>query len=147
MTTLKDRIHADMIASMKAGDAVKTMTLRTVLGVLDNAESAGKVRKALTDQEIQEVLRKESKKRRETAVEYREHNRAHVAEKEEVEADTIDTYLPSFYPEDVLRERIADILKDVTVTGPAVIGVVMKALKGDARVDMSLASKIARESL
>ena len=49
MSALKDQLHSDLTASMKARDALRTSTLRMVLAAITNAEVAGKEAEELSE--------------------------------------------------------------------------------------------------
>src|SRR3954449_12863240 len=72
MSELKDRLRADLTASMKARDTVASSTLRMLLTAVTNAEGAGKQQRELSDDDIVGVLSTEAKKRREAAVAYQD---------------------------------------------------------------------------
>ena len=67
MPGLKDRLRADLTTAMKGRDELTTATLRMVLSAVSAEEVAGKEARELTDDEVQAVLRREAKKRREAA--------------------------------------------------------------------------------
>ena len=67
MSSLKDRLRADLTTAMKARDELRSSTLRMVLAAVTNAEVAGKTAKTLSDDEVIGVLTSETKKRREAA--------------------------------------------------------------------------------
>ena len=52
MSALKDRLRADLTASMKARDEVRSSTLRMVLTAITNAEVAGKAQRELSDDDV-----------------------------------------------------------------------------------------------
>lgn len=138
MSTLKDRLRADLTASMKARDEVRSSTLRMVLTAITNAEVAGKVQRELTDDDIIGVLSTEAKKRREAAVAFKEGDRPEMAAKEAAEGEVIADYLPA----QLTETEIADLVTSAIVqTGAAeegmramgkVMGVVSPQVKGRA---------------
>jgi uncharacterized protein YqeY len=138
MSSLKDRLRADLTTAMKARDELRSSTLRMVLAAVTNAEVAGKTAKVLTDEEVVTVLGAEAKKRREAATAFAEGGRAESAEKERAEAEVIAAYLP----EQLTEAEIADIVTAaVAATGAAgegmkamgkVMGVVQPQVKGRA---------------
>ena len=67
MSELKERLRADLTTAMKARDELRTATLRMVLAAVSAEEVAGKEARELSDDEVQAVLRREAKKRREAA--------------------------------------------------------------------------------
>ena len=56
VSQLKDRLRADLTASIKARDEVRSSTLRMVLTSVTNAEVAGKEARELTDEDVLGVL-------------------------------------------------------------------------------------------
>ena len=94
MSDLKDRLRADLTASIKARDEVRSSTLRMVLTAVTNAEVAGKQSRELSDEDVLGVLTSESKKRREAAEAFADAGRDEQAAKERAEAAVIADYLP-----------------------------------------------------
>ena len=67
MSALKDKLKADLTASMKSRDEVRTRTIRMALAAVNVEEVSGKTVRELSDDEILKVLAKEAKSRREAA--------------------------------------------------------------------------------
>lgn len=138
MSTLKDRLRADLTTAMKARDEIRSSTLRMVLTAVTNAEVSGKAARELSDDEVLTVLTSESKKRREAAAAFEDGGRAEMAAKERAEAEVIADYLP----EQLSAEEIAELVRAaVESTGAAgegmkamgrVMGVVTPQTKGRA---------------
>lgn len=138
MSALKDRLRADLTASIKSGEKVRSSTLRMVLTAVTNAEVAGKQARELSDADVLGVLSSESKKRREAAEAFDAADRTEQADKERAEAAVIAGYLP----EQLSAEEIAALVADaITQTGAAelgprgigaVMGVVSPQVKGRA---------------
>ena len=138
MSDLKDRLRADLTASIKARDEVRSSTLRMVLTAITNAEVAGKQARELTDDDVVAVLASEAKKRREAAAAFTDGGRAEMAAKEAAEAEVIADYLPA----QLTDEEVADIITSaIAQTGAAaegmramgkVMGMVQPQVKGRA---------------
>ncbi len=136
--SLKDRLRADLTASMKARDEVRSSTLRMVLTAVTNAEVAGKAHRELSDDDIIGVLSTEAKKRREAAAAFGDAGRAEMAEKETAEAAVIADYLPAKLSD----EEIADLVTSaIAQSGAAsegmramgkVMGMIQPQVKGRA---------------
>jgi uncharacterized protein len=94
VSDLKDRLRADLTASMKARDGLRSSTLRMLLTSITNAEVAGKEQRRLTDEDVVGVLSTEAKRRREAATAFEDAGRSDSAEKERAEAGIIAEYLP-----------------------------------------------------
>ena len=120
MSELKDRLRADLIAAMKARDALTTATLRLALAAVTNAEVAGTEARELTDAEVIAVLRKEVRKRGEAAEAFGGAGRAEQAAKERAEADVLSAYLPRALTEDEVAELVRSAVESVAAsTGSA----------------------------
>ena len=76
MAELKDRLRADLTASMKERNDIRTRTLRMVLTEISKEEVSGAASRELDDAEIQRLLVREAKRRREAADAFRDAGRA-----------------------------------------------------------------------
>src|ERR1041384_1102989 len=95
MAELKDKLRAELTASMKARDDLRSSTIRMVLTAITNAEVAGKQARELTDDDVLGVLATENKKRREAATAFDDAGRAELAAKERAESAIITEFLPA----------------------------------------------------
>ncbi|MFI6261321.1 GatB/YqeY domain-containing protein [Micromonospora sp. NPDC051006] len=127
MSTLKDRLTADMRSALKARDELTTSTLRMALAAVGNAEVAGKAKRELTDDEVLAVLTKEAKKRREAASAFSEAGRGEQAAKESAEEEVLERYLPKQLSDAELTELVTGALSAGGFTGKAQMGPAMKA--------------------
>jgi uncharacterized protein YqeY len=124
--TVLDRVKSDLTAAMKAGERDRVGALRLVLSELQKAAKEG------GDDELA-VLRRERKRRLESARAYRDGGREDLAEPEDREATLIESYLPAELPDDELERLVADAVTETQPEGPRDMGKVMKAAM--ARVD------------
>jgi uncharacterized protein YqeY len=118
--TLADRVKQDLTSAMKAGEKDRVGALRLVLSELQKAAKDG------GDDELA-VLRRERKRRHESASAFREGGRPELAEGEEAEAEIISAYLPAELSDDELRAIVADAVSETGATSPKDMGGVMKA--------------------
>ncbi|MBA3264793.1 MAG: GatB/YqeY domain-containing protein [Nocardioidaceae bacterium] len=130
MASLKDRLRAELTASMKARDELRSSTLRLVLTAISTAEVAGKQAKALTDDDVTGVLASESKKRREAASAFADADRAELAAKERAEAAIIAEFLPEPLTDAEIGQLVATTIAELGVAGdgPRAMGRVMGAI-------------------
>ena len=129
MTNLKEQIHIDLTAAIKAKDSLTSGTLRMVLSAITNEEVSGKEARVLNDQDLITVLNREAKKRKEAATAYDEAKRPELADKERAELGIIQAYLPEALSDEDLAKIIADAVAQVAAsgaTGPSAMGAVMK---------------------
>ncbi|MFC7625721.1 GatB/YqeY domain-containing protein [Microlunatus sp. GCM10028923] len=130
MAELKERLHADMVASLKARDSVRTSTLRMVLTAITEAEVSGKAAKELTAEQELDVVIKEAKKRRESEEAYADAGRTDLADKERAEAEVLADYLPQQLGEAEIAELVREAIAETGAAelGPRGIGKVMGVL-------------------
>jgi uncharacterized protein YqeY len=138
MSTLKDRLRADLTAAIKSRDELRSSTLRMVLTAVTNAEVAGKEAKVLSDDEVIGVLSSEAKKRREAAIAFDEGGRVEMAAKERAEAVVLADYLPEQLGPDEIAKVVTEAVEKLGVAGAGqkamgqVMGVVQPQVKGKA---------------
>ena len=129
MTNLKEQLHTDLTAAIKAKDSLTSGTLRMVLAAITNEEVSGKEARVLNDQDMITVLNREAKKRKEAATAYDEAKRPELADKERAELGIIQAYLPAALSDEDLAKIIASAVAEVAAggsTGPSAMGAVMK---------------------
>ena len=129
MTNLKEQIHIDLTAAIRAKDSLTSGTLRMVLSAITNEEVSGKEARVLDDQDMITVLNREAKKRKEAATAYDDAKRPELADKERAELEIIQAYLPAALSDEDLAKIISDAVATVAAsgsTGQSAMGAVMK---------------------
>ncbi|WP_344364181.1 GatB/YqeY domain-containing protein [Streptomyces gobitricini] len=129
MTTLKSKLQEDLNVAIKERDELRSSTLRLTLAAITKEEVAGKEKRELSDDEVQKVIAKEAKKRREAAEAFAQGGRAEQAERERAEGVILDAYLPQQLSDDELKQIVAqavDEAKAAGAEGPRAMGAVMK---------------------
>lgn len=147
MSALKEKLHADMSTAMKARDDVRLRTLRMALTAVSNEEVSGKQARELTDEEVQRILVREAKKRREAGEAFAAAGRAEQAAAERAEGDVLAEYLPAQMSDEELAAIIDAAITETGAAGPRGIGQVMKVVKpkiGDSVEGGRLAAEIKR---
>jgi len=118
MAELKDRIRADLTASMKGRDEVRTRTLRMVLTEISKEEVSGTSSRELDDAEIQRLLTREAKRRREAAEAFRDAGRTDQATAELAEGEVLAEYLPAQLDDASLTGLVAAAVAETGASGP-----------------------------
>lgn len=129
MSSLHERLRADMTAAMKAKDGLTRDTLRMVLTAVRTAETSGTTATELSDDEVLAVLTKEAKKRREAAEAFDGAGRTESAQRERDEAKVLARYLPAELSDAELTELVAAELADGGFTEPRQMGQAMKQIQ------------------
>jgi uncharacterized protein len=127
--SLKERLHGDLNAAMKARDELTTATLRMALTAVTTEEVAGSTARQLSDDEVLRVLGREAKKRREAAEAFDGAGRTELAERERAEGTVLDRYLPAQLGDDELGELVAAAIAEAGATTPRDMGAVMKLVQ------------------
>ncbi|MGC4947282.1 GatB/YqeY domain-containing protein [Streptomyces sp. DT224] len=129
MTTLKSKLKEDLTTAMKARDELTSSTLRLTLTAITKEEVGGKTARELSDDEVQKVIAKEAKKRREAADAFAKGGRTEQAEREKKEGAILEAYLPQQLSDEELTAIVAsavDEAKAAGAEGPRAMGAVMK---------------------
>ena len=131
---MENRIQADMVAAMKAKDAVKLASLRAVKAAVLLAKTAEGGSGEVTDQDIVKIIQKLVKQRKESAQQYTDAGRPELAENELAEAAVMEVYLPLQLSEEEVKAELTKIIAEVGASKPSdmgkVMGVATKRLAG-----------------
>ncbi len=163
--TLQDQLKNDMKDAMRGREELRLGVIRMALAALQQAQM-GKVKAefdrvgeegaadvdrtaALSETEMQAVVAKEIKRRREAAELYLKANRHELAAQEEAEAGILAGYLPAQLSAEELRPLVAAVIAELGVRGPAdqskLMPVLMQRLKD--RAEGRTINQVARELL
>lgn len=150
--SLKQRMRAESIEHLKAGNKLELTTLRNVLGEIETREKSGKTPVELDDTQVEALLRKEVARRRETAITYTGAGLSDRAAAETAEADFLDMYLPKGLTPQEAEAIVAKTLASLAVEGELTIkdmGRVMKAVGVEiaGRFDGKTVSGMVRAAL
>ena len=138
--TLYETIGSHLKEAMKSGDTLKRDTIRLLQSAVKNmAIEKRKAPGELTDDEVEDVIRRMVKQRKDSIEQYRTGNREDLAEKEMVELNLLAVYLPQALPEEELRPIVAAALAASGITAKTqmgqAMGAAMKAVAGRASGD------------
>lgn len=148
MSELKDRLRTDLTDSMKSRDELRTATLRMTLTAVSNEEVAGQQARELSDGEVQAVIRRELKKRREAAQAFADAGRPDSAERERAEAQVLSGYLPVELTDAELGTLVAAAIVESGASGSPAMGQVMRIVQPNVagRADGSrVAAEVRRQ--
>ena len=143
MAPLLDRLQTDLTAARKAQNKSQVLLLGTIIADARNREI--ELKRALSDDDVVDVLRKGIKKRRESIEMYDKGGRKDLADTERAEADALGAYLPAAASEDDIRAAVAAAIQGGANNVGAVMGKVMAQFKG--RADGGVINAIVREEL
>lgn len=153
MTTLKERLHADVVSHMKDRNKVALTTVRNVLGEIETREKSGKTPVVLDDAQVTSLLQKEAAKRRDTARIYAEAGEPDRAAAEIAEAEIIEAYLPKALTAAEVEAIVDAVIGELRAEGTELtmrqLGAVMKPVtaKVAGRFDGKAVSDIVRSRI
>lgn len=134
--SLAEKIASDLINAMKAKDKVALEAIRAAKTAFILAKSEKGATSVLTPEEELKIVQKLVKQRRESAAIYKEQNRMDLYEKEVIEADVLERYLPAKMSDEELTDIIREIINRTGAKSPAemgkVMGLAVKELAGKA---------------
>jgi len=128
MTTLKSKLQDDLTVAIKARDELRSSTLRLTLTAIQKEEVAGTEARELSDSEVEKIIAREAKKRREAAEAFDQGGRPERAERERAEGEVIGEYLPAQLGDDELRDLVAAAIAETGAAGPQAMGQGMKVV-------------------
>jgi uncharacterized protein YqeY len=147
---LKSRIEQDLKAAMLAKEAAAVTVLRGLKAtILDVEVAEGKREEGLDDAEIEKLLMKEIKRRKEAIVMYEANGRGDLVESEKFEQEILEGYLPEQMSEDEIKEKIDEVLASLGTGEVANMGTVIgkvKMLVGNG-ADGALIAKLVKEKI
>jgi uncharacterized protein YqeY len=146
--TLNKQIVADLTAAMKAQDANRTSTLRMVKAAMMNRQ----IEKGseLDDDDMQKLLRSLVKQRRDSIEQYEKAGRQELVDKEKVEIEVIETYLPQAASQDEIEQAVAAAIAETGATSMRDMGKVMKTVQAalaGKNADGKLVSEVVKSKL
>ena len=145
--SILEQLTEDMKQAMKAREKIKLGTIRMLISQLKNARiDSGK---DLTPDDEMQIIMNAAKKRKEAIEAYQSANRQELLEKEQLELEIIQHYLPEQMSDEEIGKKIDEIIE---VTGASslkelgkVMSEAMKDLRGSA--DGKKVQQIVREKL
>ncbi len=133
---LKEEINAAIKQAMLQKKKEELIALRSIKSAILLAETEKGASEALTEDTEMKVLTKAAKQRKDAAELYQKEGRADLADKELLELEVINKYLPKPLTEEELKASLEQIIESTGAKGPQDMGKVMgaatKALAGKA---------------
>jgi uncharacterized protein len=144
---MQARIEEDLKAAMKAGEKRRVATLRLMLAALKNEKI--QAQRALTNEEVESVLRRAVKQRRDSIDQYARGGRQDLVDAETEELAILEGYLPQGLTEAEIEAAIRSIVAAKGFSSAKDVGLLMKELMAGykGRVDGKKAQEIARRLL
>jgi uncharacterized protein YqeY len=149
--SLRDEFTNQMKASMKAGDAARTSTLRMIMARLKDLDIAARPKgiTAVPDEEVVAMLRKMAKSGRESVELYVQGKRQDLVDKETAEIAVIESFLPRQMDEAATQAAVDEAVAETGAASIKDMGRVMAALRAKhaATLDMASAGALVKARL
>lgn len=147
---MQEQIERDLKTALLSGDKPKVETLRGLKSAILNEAIAQNARDSgLGDEQIQKILARESKKRQEAAVLYKQGGSADRAAAELAEKVIIDGYLPEQLDETEVAKLVDEEIAKASQPTMADMGRLIGAVKARAggQADGALIAKLVKAKL
>ncbi len=129
MAELKNKIKEDLKNAMRESAALRVSTIKMLLAAAANKEiELGKKEVGLNDDEIMDIIRSETKKRKDAVIGFEKAGRPELAQQEKDELAILEAYLPPEISDDELLTIVKKGISDAQATNAADFGKAMKIL-------------------
>jgi len=147
--SLAEKIASDLINAMKAKDKVALEAIRAAKTAFLLAKSEKGPDGLLSPEEELKIIQKLVKQRRESAAIYKEQNRPDLYEKETIEADVLEKYLPAKISDNDLSDSLRAIIERLGAKSLSDMGKVMAAAMKElaGKADGKMISEKVKELL
>ena len=144
---LKEQLLNDLKDAMKEKNEIKKNTVQMVRAAILQVEKDKAIE--LDDAQIIDIIAKESKKRKDAAVEFEKSGREDLIEKNNQELEILSTYVPKQLSKEEITEIGKNIISKVGATSRKEMGIVMKTAKGEmgASADGKTINEVVKELL
>lgn len=129
MAKLLDQIQADLKTAMKARSQVELSTLRLLKSDIQY-EMTRDGSDDLADENVEAIIRRNIKKRKEAIDQFQKAGRAESAAGELAELEILEKYLPPAVPDEEIQKVVDEVFAKVNPTGPGDMGKVMGPVMG-----------------
>jgi hypothetical protein len=145
--SLIEQIQKELHRAMKSKDTLKTGALRNILSKLRDRQI--EKREILSESEELKVFQSLVKQRKESIAMFEQGGRLDLIEKESIELEILETYLPKMLIEKDVLILVQQVVGEVGADSLSDLGKVMPVVmqRGAGKVDGKLAQKIVQEVL
>lgn len=147
--TLAARIDADLKQAMRDRDETAKLTLRALKTALLQARASGAAAHELSEEEVLDVVRREAKRRRDTADEFEKVGASEHAAVEMAEYAILQRYLPRQLDDAELEAIVRAVIAELGATSIKQLGQVMPAVLAQTgpRADGKRVNQVVRRLL
>ena len=144
---LKERLMSDLKEAMKEKEFLKKNVVQMIRAAILQVEKDKQVE--LDDNQIIEIIAKESKKRKDSLADYEKSGRQDLIEQIKEEIEIISAYLPKQLSKEEITSIVREVINETGATSIKDMGKVMKSAKEKIGVaaDGKTINEVVRELL
>ena len=144
---LKEKITEDMKAAMRARDAQRLGAIRLLTAAIKQKEVDERIE--LDDAQVQAIIDKMIKQRRDSITQFETGGRQDLADAEKSELAVLAEYMPAALSDAEVQAEVAAAVAATSAAGPQDMGRVMAVLKPKlaGRADMTAVSALVKSAL
>lgn len=145
--SISENIRKDMFTASKEGRIDESDILKMALSAIKNAEI--EIQKALTDDDIEKILRKETRKITDSIEQYTKMGREDLLNKEKAQLEVLNKYLPKLLTPEEVKEIVKKKVEELGTTSIKDMGRVMGAVMTEvgSKTDGNTVKNIVQEIL
>ena len=145
--SLKEKITEDMKAAMRARDARRLGAIRLLTAAIKQKEVDERIE--LDDAQVQAIIDKMIKQRRDSISQFEAGGRQDLADSEKSELAVLAEYMPAALSDEEVDAEVAAAVASTAAAGPQDMGRVMAVLKPKlaGRADMTKVSSLVKAAL
>ncbi len=143
---LKEKLLNDLKEAMKEKNIIRKNTVQAIRTAVLQVEKDKGIE--VTDEQIIDIIAKESKKRKDAAVEFEKSGREDLIEQNNKELEILAQYLPKQLSVEEIENIVKEVIQAVGATSMKDMGIVMKTSKekigaaGDGKVISDIVKKM-----
>ena len=144
---LKEKVTEDMKAAMRARDAQRLGAIRLLTAAIKQKEVDERIE--LDDAQVQAIIDKMIKQRRDSISQFEAGGRQDLADAEKRELAVLAEYMPAALSDAEIQAEVAAAVASTGAAGPQDMGRVMAVLKPKlaGRADMTAVSGLVKSAL
>jgi len=146
---LMTTVRSNLTAAMKARNSLEVATLRSIIAAVQEAQVSGAEASTLTDEQTEQVIKAQAKRRVEAAEAFDAGNRPEKAATERAELEILERYLPEQLDEAVLTEIVDRVIQEGGYTNMKDMGPTMNAVNSEVagRADGRMVADLVKSRL
>ena len=142
---LKEKLLEDLKNSMKEKNVIRKNVIQMVRAAILQVEKDKQIE--VTDDQIIEIIAKETKKRKDSIADYEKSGRQDLLD--QIKITILEEYLPEQLSVEEIEERVKEIITELGATSMKEMGLVMKTAKEKlgASADGKTINEVAKKLL